>query len=121
MISPRLSPLKGDATAVALVLALCALCAFIFAPQSAGQTANIYRHGELIHSLPLNEHATVIVSGQYQNTITTGDGNVHFEHSDCPGGDCMLSGRISLAGQSLVCLPNGVTVHITGGVDAVAR
>ena len=34
--------------------------------------------------------------------------------SDCPGGDCVRTGTITRAGQSIVCLPEQVVVQLTG-------
>ena len=35
--------------------------------------------------------------------------------SDCPGQDCVHSGAVSRAGQSIVCLPARVIVRLEGG------
>ena len=34
--------------------------------------------------------------------------------SDCPTQDCVHTGAISRAGQSIVCLPAQVVVHLEG-------
>ena len=45
---------------------------------------------------------------------------------DCPTQDCVHTGWISYTGQTIVCLPNGVEVRLTGGgaepeIDGVSR
>ena len=43
-----------------------------------------------------------------------------FLHSGCPDKICVKTGYIKYPGQSAVCLPNRVSIHITGehGFDA---
>ena len=37
--------------------------------------------------------------------------------SDCPGQDCVHSGAVSRAGQSIVCLPARIVVELVGAAD----
>lgn len=55
---------------------------------------------------------------------TEGGIALRVAEADCPGQDCVHTGAISLAGESIVCLPAEVTVTLVGGsgrdgVDAV--
>ena len=36
---------------------------------------------------------------------------------DCPGQDCVHSGAVSRAGQSIVCLPARIVVELVGAAD----
>ncbi|MBQ8731759.1 MAG: NusG domain II-containing protein [Oscillospiraceae bacterium] len=45
------------------------------------------------------------------------DGSVCFESSDCPDRLCVQKGRLSLAGDVAVCLPNGVVLRLEGEGD----
>lgn len=56
------------------------------------------------------EHLTVHIEG----------GEVWVTDADCPDKTCVAVGRISRAGQSIVCLPSGVVVTITGEGDLQA-
>ena len=54
-------------------------------------------------------------------TVAAEDGNgLRVSSSDCPTQDCVHTGAISRAGQSIVCLPAQVVVHLEGasGTDA---
>lgn len=55
--------------------------------------------------------------------IEVKDGAVAFIESDCPGKECIKSGWLRVPGSSAACLPNRVSVTVTGesGVDAVAQ
>ena len=42
---------------------------------------------------------------------------VSVTQSDCPGQDCVHSGAVSRAGQSIVCLPARIVVELVGAAD----
>ena len=44
-------------------------------------------------------------------------GAVSVTQSDCPGQDCVHSGAVSRAGQSIVCLPARIVVELVGAAD----
>ena len=52
-----------------------------------------------------------------------GKKGVQVTASDCPNGDCVRTGLITRAGQSIICLPTEFVVELVGdeqgGVDAV--
>ena len=115
----RLSFRAGDCIAIALVVALAIGIGLLFLPSSEpGEgVVQIYREGELLRELPLSVEETVEITGKYANTVEIRDGVVAITRSTCPGEDCVHSGRISNPGRSLVCLPNGVEIRITGSQD----
>ena len=58
------------------------------------------------------------------NKVIIGDGVVWMEEADCPDKLCVNQGRISKAGQTIICLPNRIMVTIIGGTaqyDGVAK
>ena len=88
-------------------------------------TVTLYRDGELVKEVSLQTEQSFSVSGDYTNTVTVKDGKIAVTHSDCPGADCVHSGWISRAGQSIVFLPNRTEIRLVGektedGIDAVA-
>ena len=108
---------KGDWIAIALVVVLALVVGLLFLPsngETGEQVVQIYQNGELLRQLPLSGEETVTVGGKYENTLVIHNGTVSITHSTCPGEDCVHSGTVSKAGRSLVCLPNGVEIRITG-------
>ena len=104
---------KGDWLAIGLVALLAAAIFLCFLPGTEpAATAQIYQGGQLIKTISLQQDQTFTVTGQYTNQITVENGTIAFTDSDCPGGDCVHSGKISHAGRSLVCLPNGVEIRV---------
>ena len=63
----------------------------------------------------LTEEMTVTVEGDYHLTILLDRNGVRVAESDCPGRDCVHTGVITRAGQSIVCLPEQVVVQLSGG------
>lgn len=49
-----------------------------------------------------------------RNLLVIKDGEAWIEDADCPDALCRGMGKISLAGQSVVCLPHEVVVEIIG-------
>lgn len=112
----------GDLIAICLVISLAII---IFASYLVGSKpvenakVQIYHNNELVKEFALNstERIEYIVEDKYYNKIVIEDGEVYFEAADCPGTDCVHSGKISKPGRSLVCLPNMVEIRITGNSD----
>ena len=117
----RLRFQKGDLLAIAVVLALATAVFALFLPSRNGDAAvvEIYRNGQRLHAFPLNADRKLTVTGDYTNVITISGGKVAITESSCPGGDCVSCGWVSSAGRSIVCLPNGVEIRITGGRSEV--
>lgn len=64
---------------------------------------------------PLDKDNTYIVDGYLgKSIIEVKDKIVRFTDSPCPNRICIKNGPIHSAGGILVCLPNGVSVSITG-------
>ena len=111
----RLTFGKGDWLAVGLVLVLAAAVLLCFFPKNGADasSAEIYLNGKLVKTVDLTKDQTFTISDRYENQITVEKGAIFVEASDCPGEDCVHSGKISTLGRVLVCLPNGLEIRIT--------
>jgi len=117
---------RGDAVATGAVIlaALCCIASMVFAPRPERTVARVYLKGELIRTAELGKDDTFTVEGEYRNTVVVRDGSIAVTESDCPGADCVHSGRIRTPGRSIVCLPNRMEVRLEGDgpeLDAVVR
>lgn len=59
------------------------------------------------------------------NTLTVKDGAAYMSYSSCPDHVCENTGKVRYVGETIVCLPNRLTVTVTGedggnGVDFVS-
>lgn len=69
---------------------------------------------DFYEELELSEDATVSLE---HITVHVDGGRVWVTDADCPDKTCEHTGIITRAGQSIVCLPNGVVVSISGKSD----
>lgn len=120
-LSPKLRPTWWDGAVAALVAALAVLSAVWYygGLESSGPlTATILHRSQVVQTVRLDrltEELTVPVEGIYHLTVTLDKTGVRVAESDCPGQDCVHTGTITRAGQSIVCLPEQVVVQLTGG------
>ena len=119
--SPKLKPTLWDALVVLAVLALVGLLAArpLFAAKTAGElTVSVSVDGETVERCALSSYeGGVYESRGYTLTVEETDGAVYVASSDCPNQDCVHSGAISRAGQSIVCLPARVAVTLEGAAS----
>ena len=58
------------------------------------------------------------------NVLVIENGVAYLNYSDCPDHTCEKTGKIKYVGQSIICLPNKVSITIKGdtkgGVDLVS-
>lgn len=76
-----------------------------------------------VYLYPISEDARYKFNGKIgESVIEVDKGQVSFVSSPCPNKTCITDGSISKAGEFLACLPNGISVTITGkgGVDDVS-
>ncbi len=112
-----------------MVLILALLClasaAFLLLRPRGGLRAEIWLDGELVETVDLaalTEEREIRV-GEHV-TVLAEPGRVRILHSDCPDKLCEHMGWSSSPAKPLICLPNRVTVAVTGGreeSDAVLR
>lgn len=122
----RLFFCKGDVIVIAFVLILAILTGYLFwweTNSGKTDTVVIYKDGQKIRELSLEENTEVTVTNLYTNKIVIQDQKAAMKESDCPGEDCVHSGWIGGSGRSIVCLPNRVEIRIEGKeeVDFIVR
>ena len=126
--SPILRFRPADALVILCILLLAGASLVPFLRNAAVEpaTVQVWQNGVLTRQVPAMSQVTFEISGTYTNTVTVDYGKVAVTHSDCPTQDCVHTGWISYTGQTIVCLPNGVEVRLTGGgaepeIDGVSR
>ena len=116
---PELKPKPLDALVVLAVLLLAAAAAWLSYGGRSGDalTATVKHRSQVVAQVPLSsltEEKTVTIDGTYHLTVTLDKTGAAVTESDCPGQDCLHTGRITRAGQSIVCLPEQVVVTLEG-------
>ncbi|MDD5922010.1 MAG: NusG domain II-containing protein [Eubacteriales bacterium] len=85
---------------------------------SSGGQVLIRVHGKEYGTYSLHQDRTVTVKKDgHRNVIKIQDGQVWMESSTCKNQICVHEGKISRTNQSIICLPNEVSVEIIGGRD----
>ena len=90
----------------------------VFCGEIGGLTVSIAIDGETVERCALsNYEGGTYESRGYTLTVAVENGAVRVSESDCPNQDCVHSGAISRAGQSIVCLPARVAVTLEGAAS----
>ena len=116
---PELKPKPLDALVVLAVLLLGVAAAWLaYGGENSGAlTATVKHRGQVVARVELSslaEKKTVSIDGAYHLTVTLDRAGAAVTDSDCPGQDCLHTGRITRSGQSIVCLPEQVIVTLEG-------
>ena len=121
---PELKFNRFDALA-ALVVALLAVASalwFYLPRQQSGElTVVVSVSGAEQSRTPLADFTEATVTSRgYTLHIIAENGGVAVTDSNCPTQDCVHTGRITRTGQSIVCLPAQVVVHLEGASSSNA-
>lgn len=103
---------------ILLIVALVAACfAVFFFPRNRGLVATVCVDGRVKAVMSLSEDASVVLEDG--TVILVENGAVRVESSTCPDHLCESMGSVQNAGQSILCLPNRISVVLSGeGADA---
>ena len=121
---PELKFNRYDAV-VAVIVALLAIAAALWFYLPKTQTDNltvvISVGGEESRHVKLKDFTdTALSHNGYTLTVAADGDSVWVSDSDCPTQDCVHTGHIRRAGQSIVCLPAQVVIHLEGAASADA-
>ncbi len=107
------------AVIVALLAVAVALWFYLPKTQSGDVTVVISTGGRETQRAALKDFAGTTVSHNGYTLVVSADGDgVWVSDSDCPTQDCVHTGHIRRAGQSIVCLPAQVVIHLEGAASA---
>ena len=110
---PELKPKPLDAVVVLAVVLLAVGTALL----EGSLTATVKHRGQVVAQVELSSlpgEKTIAIDGTYHLTVILDKTGAAVTDSDCPGRDCVHTGRITRAGQSIVCLPEQVVVTLEG-------
>ena len=114
---PKLKPALWDALIYAAVALLAAaVLAATFGGRSGDLTVEVSLGGEVVAQCPLAalQDPMTFTNNGVTLTVSPREEGVCVSSSDCPTQDCVHTGTIRRAGQSIVCLPGRMVVHLSG-------
>ncbi len=102
-----------------VLLASIALSAFIFTEctRGAGERVVVTVEGERVAEFALSESGEYSLNGG-TNLLVIEDGAAYIKEASCPDKTCVtIGGKISRAGEKIICLPNRLVVEVEGGEE----
>ena len=78
-----------------------------------GAFVEITVDGEVVATYPLDTDGEYTLNGG-TNKLTVKDGAAYMSYSNCPDHVCENTGKVRHVGQTIVCLPNKLTVSVKG-------
>lgn len=117
-------PFTADVIVILAVLFVSLLfLAFTLVFRKPGSVAVVEINGVAVGEYSLSEDGIFILNGG-TNTLVIENGRAYLKDSHCPDRTCEDVGPISYVGQTIVCLPNKLSVTVKGdtegGVDLVS-
>ena len=105
---------KADIILIASLLALAAVLFLVIRlTQKPGAWAVVSVNGIEVQRIRLSKDGIYELNGG-TNTLEIKDGRAHMIHADCPDKLCTYQGFIDADGQAIICLPNRLTVVVSG-------
>ena len=81
-----------------------------------GATVTVTVDGVTVAEYPLSKDGVYTLNGG-SNILTIENGTARMSDSSCPDHICENKGKIKYVGQTIVCLPNKLTVTVTGDAE----
>lgn len=97
-----------DFVLIGLLLAAC--CSVLLLPKEEGTLAQVSVDGVLIASLALDTDGELPLADG--SVVVIRDGAVSLRDATCPDRLCQQMGPISRGGESILCLPNRISIVI---------
>ena len=125
MPSSKLKKYRIDIIVISAIL-VSALLFLLFMTlfKKEGAVVAVEINGEVVAEYPLDKDGVYSLNGG-TNVLVIKDGAAYLNYSSCPDHVCENTGKIRHVGETIVCLPNRVTVTVKGdvsdgGVDLVS-
>ncbi len=111
---------KADIVLFILIIAVAVTGIVWLSDSGKAQTAVIRADGKVVKQVRLDVDQSFCVDDV---RFEVKDGAIAFVESDCPGQECVHAGWLRSPGSSMACLPNKVSVTLTGEseVDVIAE
>ena len=107
----------------ALLLVSLALLLVMTLNREKGARVVVEIDGNTVATYSLYQNGEYALNGG-TNVLVIENGQAHLNYSNCPDHTCEKTGKIQYVGQTIVCLPNRLTITIKGevsdGIDFVS-
>lgn len=104
--------------AILFMIAIISILCLSFLPHS-GKYAEVLVGSNPVYITPLSSNQTYTIDGVTgHNYLVIENNEAYLSDATCPDKLCVNMGKISKAGQSIICLPNEVVIRIVDDVNA---
>ena len=114
---------KGDKALFIIFLLSLALSGIFFLQRKFAEEKNLHaeimQDSRIVRTIELKkgESYDIPIKADGFNLISVRDGSISITSSDCRNEDCMKMGTISHGGESIICLPNRLSIRISGSSE----
>ena len=113
--TPRL---RYDLILIAALLAVSlAVLLITTLTRREGGYVEIEKSGQVIATYSLSINAEYELNGG-TNILVIENGQAYLKDVNCPDKTCVKTGKIRYVGQSIICLPNQISITVRGGSDS---
>ena len=99
-----------------IIAASLMLLLFMFVMKEEGAVAIVEIDGVVQGEYPLAVDGVFSINGG-TNVLVIEDGAAYLSYSSCPDHTCERTGRIRYVGETIICLPNRVSITVSGVSD----
>ena len=101
-------------TAAVLLAAAAWLMISGIQKKGSGEEVIVYKDGEVFYAGPISADTTITVEDEKGNIniVVVKDGKAIIEKANCPDQICVHTRPAEKDGQSIICLPNRVSVEV---------
>lgn len=106
-----------DIIVIAAILVISLSVLFIaLLTKKDGAVVSVEINGERagVYSLDVNQ---VYSLNGGTNVLVIEDGRAYLNYSNCPDHTCEKTGKISHVGETIICLPNRISITVEGDAD----
>ena len=106
-----------DIIVISVIIAVSLLLLLVISlTKKEGSVAVVEIDGTIAEEYPLSYDGVFALNGG-TNVLVIEDGVAYFNYSSCPDHICEKTGKISYVGQTIVCLPNRLSVTVKGNAQ----
>ena len=115
---------RYDILLISVLLCLSLILgAVILLTRKEGKTVKVEIDGKKVAEYSLDSSGEYSLNGG-TNILKISNGEAYLTHANCPDKTCVKTGKIKYVGESIICLPNKLSIVIQGnasdGVDLVS-
>ena len=116
--------IRYDILLISVLLCLALIIGFVgLMTRRKGNVVCVKIDGIEVGRYPLDKDAEYTLNNG-TNILKIKDGQAYLIYANCPDKTCVKTGKIKYVGESIICLPNKISITIqgdaSGGVDLVS-